>query len=51
VRSRPDATVIFLIRPDGVDTFERARQRAHQLNVRYAKLPLPGQGDLRFGRL
>jgi len=41
--------LIFLIRPDGVETFNEAETVAHRLKVRNAKLPLPGQGALDFG--
>jgi hypothetical protein len=44
-----DSIVIFMIRPDGVQTFHEAEMLARQHNVRHAKLPLPGQGELDFG--
>jgi len=40
--------VIFLIRPDGVESFFEAENVANQFKVRNAKLPLPGDGDLDF---
>jgi hypothetical protein len=40
--------LIFLIRPDGVETFSEAEAVAHRLKVRNAKLPLPGEGALDF---
>jgi hypothetical protein len=48
VRAVRDATVIFLIRPDGTETYEWALGQANNLPVRTAKLPLPTQGDLEF---
>ena len=48
IRSVRDGTVVFLIRPDGVETYGWARERTGRLYVRHAKLPLPGQGDLEF---
>jgi hypothetical protein len=50
VRVIRDAIVIFLIRPDGVDTYAIASQVAENHQVRHAKLPLPGEGELDFGR-
>jgi len=48
VRAIHDSIVIFMIRPDGVQTFHEAEMLARQHNVRHAKLPLPGQGKLDF---
>jgi hypothetical protein len=48
VRSVREGTVIFLIRPDGVDSYIWASGQSGRLYVRHAKLPLPGQGDLEF---
>ena len=48
VRAIRGATVIFLIRPNGVASYEWARDNANRLYVRHAKLPLPGDGELRF---
>ncbi|MCG8590799.1 MAG: hypothetical protein MJE66_16025 [Proteobacteria bacterium] len=47
----PGATVIFLLRPEGVRTYQRAVARARELRVRHGKLPLPGDGEVNFGRL
>jgi hypothetical protein len=44
--SRRGGTVIFLIRPDGVATYNAASALASRLGVRHAKLPLPGQGEI-----
>jgi len=51
VRAIRDAIVIFMIRPDGVATYETASREADQYQVRHAKLPLPGEGQLDFSRL
>lgn len=51
VRAIRNGIVIFLIRPDGVQSYQQAMQVAQVLGVRNAKLPLPGQGTLDLGRL
>ncbi|MAI79178.1 MAG: hypothetical protein CL917_09575 [Deltaproteobacteria bacterium] len=51
VRNISDAIVIFMIRPDGVETHTQASRIADQLNVRNAKLPLPGTGEIDFSML
>jgi hypothetical protein len=48
VRTVRDGTVIFLIRPDGVETYIWASGRTGRIYVRHAKLPLPTQGSLEF---
>ena len=48
VRTVRDGTVVYLIRPDGVDTYMWAVGRSDRLYVRHAKLPLPSQGSLEF---
>jgi hypothetical protein len=40
--------VIFLIRPDGIDSYRWAASQTGRAYVRHAKLPLPGQGELEF---
>jgi len=50
VRAIRNGIVIFLIRPDGVVSYQQANVVADQLGVRAAKLPLPGEGKLDFGR-
>lgn len=50
VRIRGNSTVIFLIRPDGVETAERALLLASTRYVRSGKLPIPGDGALDFRR-
>jgi len=48
VRDDRTATVIFLIRPDGIDVYERAQRAATGVRVRHGKIPLPGNGVLDF---
>ncbi|MFP6605410.1 MAG: hypothetical protein VCC19_02440 [Myxococcota bacterium] len=48
VRGVLDGTVIFLIRPNGVGTYEWVSEMSGRLFVRQAKLPLPSQGSLEF---
>ena len=48
IRNTLDGTVIFLIRPNGVATYEWASEMSGRLFVRQAKLPLPTQGTLDF---
>ena len=48
VRAIPSHTVVFLIRPDGVETYDWANEAATNISVRHAKLPLPGQGEIEF---
>ena len=47
-RSLRNHTVIFLIRPDGVETYNWAIEQIGNLSLRHAKLPLPSQGELEF---
>ena len=49
VRAIRSGIVIFLIRPDGVETYGIAATAADRQRVRHAKLPLPGQGELDLG--
>ena len=48
IRVTRGGTVIFLIRPDGVESYEFALKEVEKLRMRYGKLPLPGQGPLDF---
>jgi len=48
VRMVREGTVVFLIRPDGVDTYRWAQGRTDRLYVRHAKLPVPSFGELEF---
>ena len=47
LRQEPDATVVLLVRPDGVDVSREAR-RALGNKVRFGLSPLPGWGELDF---
>lgn len=47
----PGSIVIFLIRPDGVETCQEARRMADGHSVRVAELPLPGTGPLDLSRM
>jgi hypothetical protein len=49
VRAERHGSVIFLVRPEGVRQYRNAASRAQALAVRYAKLPLPGKGEIQFG--
>lgn len=51
VRERRGATVVFLVRPGGVGSYQLASLIARQLGVRNGKIPLPGSGALDFSRL
>ncbi len=46
VKERPGGTVIFLIRPDGIRSFNLALTRASKYKVRSGKLPVPGSGEI-----
>ena len=48
IRAMQGGIVIFLVRPDGVATHRQAARAAQALNVRQAKLPLPGHGEIQF---
>jgi hypothetical protein len=48
VRSRGNATAIFLIRPEGSANFRRAELIASQKFVRFGKLAIPGEGPINF---
>jgi hypothetical protein len=50
VRYRGNSTAIFLIRPDGVESAERALLLASTHYVRAGKLPIPGSGEIDFRR-
>jgi hypothetical protein len=49
VKSAHGARVIFLIRPDGVGTYDEASRRARSMSVTNGKLPLPGTGPIDWG--
>jgi hypothetical protein len=42
----PRAIVVFLIRPDGVQTFLEAEAEATRRKARHGKLPVPGPGPI-----
>ena len=46
VKERTGGTVIFLIRPDGIRSFNLAQARTEKYNVRAGKLPVPGSGEI-----
>jgi hypothetical protein len=48
VREVPNATVVLLLRPDGVDTYQRAQRILLSRSIRHGKLPLPGNGAIDF---
>lgn len=48
IRVLRNTKLVFLVRPDGIDTFKSASEAAHRLEVPYAKLPLPEGGQLDF---
>ena len=48
VRLTRSGTAIFLLRPDGVETYKRAEEIAKVALVRYGKLPIPGSGEIDF---
>jgi len=50
IRAIRNGLVIFLIRPDGVSTYDLAARAADRQGVRHAKLPLPGEGRLDLKR-
>jgi hypothetical protein len=49
IQRRSGWSVVLLIRPEGVRTFNRARSVAEKLDVRYGYLPLPSKGRIDFG--
>ncbi len=51
IRAIPGSLVIFLIRPVGVETCQKAREMAQRYKVRLAELPLPGSGPLDLSRM
>lgn len=47
VTSIPDSMIIFLLRPDGLNAYNRAAGWAEsQFEARHGRLPLPGQGEV-----
>lgn len=48
IRVLRNTKLVFLVRPEGVETFQVASEAARRLEVDFAKLPLPGDGELDF---
>jgi hypothetical protein len=48
VGARKEASVIFLIRRDGVSTYEQLIPVAQEAGARNGKLPVPGRGEIDF---
>ena len=48
IRVLRNTKLVFLVRPEGIETFELASTAADRLDVPFAKLPLPGDGELDF---
>ncbi len=48
VRSLGATTTVFLVRPDGAESYRDAASMADIVYVRHAKLPIPGQGAIDF---
>jgi hypothetical protein len=48
VGARKEASVIFLIRQDGVPAYEEMAAAAREVKVRIGKLPVPGRGEIDF---
>ncbi len=46
VKGEAGGTVVFLIRPDGIRSFNMALARTREHNVRAGKLPIPGSGEV-----
>ncbi len=46
VKGEAGGTVVFLIRPDGIRSFNAALARTREYNVRAGKLPIPGSGEI-----
>jgi hypothetical protein len=51
VKAMPGALVVLLVRPDGIDTYNRAETVLRNADIRVASLPLPGQGKLDWSLL
>lgn len=46
VAGQEDATIVFLVRPSGIATYNQARQIARLRYARNGKLPVPGEGPI-----
>jgi len=51
VKATPGALLVLLVRPDGIDTCNRAESVLRNASIRVASLPLPGQGKLDWSLL
>jgi hypothetical protein len=51
VRAEPGALLVFLVRPDGISTMEKAASVARDAEINVARLPLPGKGELDWSLL
>ncbi len=49
VADEEDATIVFLVRPSGIATYNQARQIARLRHARNGKLPVPGEGPIDLG--
>jgi len=50
VKATPGGSIVFLVRPDGIRSFNLASAEVDKRQVRNGKLPIPGQGDLDLGQ-
>jgi hypothetical protein len=48
VKQDPKCTLAFMVRPDGVKIFDKARSTARAASVRYGYVPAPGSGKITF---
>jgi prefoldin subunit 5 len=48
VRALPRALLVLLVREDGIETARRVETLARRSNIRVARLPMPGRGELDF---
>jgi len=46
IADQPDATIVFLVRPKGVTTYNTARTIARTKSAHNGKLPVPGEGRI-----
>jgi len=49
IKRQKDASIVLLVRPDGVGTFDAARKAIKKTGVSHGYMPLPGQGALDLG--
>lgn len=48
VQALPGALLVLLVREEGVETSRRVESLARAANIRVARLPMPGDGDIDF---